>query len=810
MKVSLEWLREYVDIELSHDELADLLSMSGSEVERVHRLGSGVSGVVVAGVTEVKPHPNADNLRVATVDDGSVSRAIVCGAPNLAEGMKSALALPGATLPAISDEPLRAANIRGLESDGMLVSAAELGISDDHSGIIELGEDAQVGLDIHEVLPLDDIIFELEITPNRPDCMSMVGIAREVAALTGARMSMPDLAVTESGGNIEDLVTIKIEDTAGCPRYTARVVSDVTIGPSPPWMQRRLVAAGLRPINNVVDITNYVLVELGQPLHAFDLELLGERTIVVRRATSAEPITTLDGVDRELDDQSLVIADISRPVALAGVIGGEDSEVRDVTRNILIESAYFDPTSILLTSKRLGVRTEASARFEKGSDPEGTRNAADRAAQLMASLAGGRVAAGVSDVYPQRIPPVFIDLRTSRVNKVLGTDLLKAEMVRTLEGLQIKVEETGFLHVTVPTFRPDLEREIDLVEEIARVHGYNKIPSTLPAGGGFYAGLTPGQALEAKLVEALISQGLSQVVTYSFMRPGDLDLLRLPEGDGLRRAVGLANPLAETGEWMRTTLLPGLLRMASGNINRGNRDLSVFEVGRVFMARGPEELPQEIETVGILMCGLAEPPGWSVEARQADFFDIKGVVEDACHAMGVNGLDLQPEDKPFLVPGRAATIDIGSVTAGFIGQLHREVAEEFGLESEIYVCEISSDAILRAAVVEKEYQAIGRYPNVKVDIAAVVDESVDARLVEAEIKGAGGELLRSVRLFDVYSGPQIPEGKKSLAYALEFGSPHGTLTDDEAHAEMDRVINALKSKFAASIRGRDLSEEGGS
>jgi phenylalanyl-tRNA synthetase beta chain len=810
LRISLEWLREYVDIDLDTDELADILSMSGSEVERVHRLGSGVSGVVVARVTEVAPHPNADSLRIATVEDGTVSRLIVCGAPNLAEGMNSALAVPGATLPAVSAEPLRAVNIRGVDSEGMLLSDAELGISDDHSGIIELGGSAQIGLDIHEVLPLDDVVLDLEITPNRPDCMSMIGIAREVTALTGGRLRMPDFAVSESGGNIEDLVTVRIEDVQGCPRYTARVVTDVEIGPSPPWMQRRLVASGLRSINNVVDITNYVLIELGQPLHAFDLELLGGSTIIVRRAADGEPITTLDGVDRELDDQSLVIADISRPVALAGVIGGEDSEVRDTSRNILIESAYFDPTSILLTSKRLGVRTEASARFEKGCDPEGTRNAADRAAYLMASLAGGSVAVGVTDEYPQKITPVAIDLRTSMVNRVLGTNLLKTEMVRILENLEIDVEETGFLRVTVPTFRPDLTREIDLTEEIARVHGYGKIPSTLPAGGGFYAGYTTAQVLETQLLQSLISQGLSQVVNYSFMRRGDLDNLQLPADDRLRVTLELANPLAETGELMRTTLLPALLRMAAGNINKGNKDLAVFEMGRVFIARAPEELPEEIETIGILMCGLAEPPGWSIEARQVDFFDLKGTVEDACHTMGVKDLNFVPDEKPFLLSGYASRVDIGDVNAGFIGQLNPQVAEGFGLDCDIYVSELFTDAILQAAAVEKEYQPVGRFPNVKVDIAAVVDESTDARHIDAEIKAAGGELLRSVRLFDVYTGPQIPEGKKSLAYALEFGSPHGTLTDDEAHAQMDRVIEALESKFAASIRGREMSGEEGS
>ncbi len=806
LKVSLEWLREYVDIEIDPEELADRLSMSGTEVERVQKLGSGVTGVVVVRVTEVRPHPNADNLRIALVDDGSVKREVVCGAPNLTEGMRSALATPGARLPVVSSKELRRATIRGVDSDGMLVSASELGISDDHSGIIELEPEAQVGLDIHEVLPLDDVILELEITPNRPDCMSMIGIAREVSALTEAHLRMPDLEVVETGASMDELITIRIEDRAGCPRYSARAVTGVTIASSPPWMQRRLVAAGLRPIKNVVDITNYVLLELGQPLHAFDMELLGEKTIVIRRARHGELITTLDGVERQLDDRALVIADISRPVALAGIIGGEDSEVRDETRDILIESAFFDPASILLTSQLLGVRTEASSRFERGCDPEGTLRAADRAALLMAAQAGGGVAFGAADAYPEKVVPVTIDLRPSRVNAVLGTDILKSEMVRILERLETDVEETGFLRVRVPTFRPDLEREIDLIEEIARIHGYERIPETVPAGGGIDAGLSPEQALAARLVDTLVARGLSQVITYSFMSPGDLDLLRLPVDDPMRRAITLMNPLVETGESMRTTIIPGLARLALGNINRGNRDLAVFETGRVFIAGGSDELPEEIEKVGLLMCGLAGPPGWSAPEREVDVFDLKGAIEETFLALGVGDVDFEPYEAPYLAVGNAARVVVGGEDAGFLGQFHPAVAAGFGLDVALFISELEAPAILAAAAIEREYRPVGRYPNVKVDIAVVVDESVEARLVADEIKASGGELLRAGRLFDVFRGPQIPDGKKSLAYALEFGSPERTLTDEEAHAEMDRVIAALRSRFDASIRGRDPSK----
>lgn len=803
MKVSYEWLKEYVDLEVTPEELADLLWMSGTEVEKVDRPGAGVKGVVVASVVEVSPHPNADKLRLAVVDDGSVRRTVVCGAPNLAAGMKSALALPGARLPRVSSSELRKAKIRGVESDGMLVSAAELGISEDHSGIIELEQEAQVGLDVSEVLPVDDAILDLEITPNRPDCMCMVGIAREVAAVSGARLRMPGVVTGAAGRPVEELVTIKIEDPEGCPRYSARAVTGVRIGASPPWMQRRLVAAGLRPISNVVDVTNYVLLELGQPLHAFDLDLLGDRTIIVRRARRGEAITTLDDVERELDEQSLVIADAERPVAVAGIIGGEDSEVTVGTANVLIESAYFDPTSILLTSRRLGVRTEASARFERGCDPLGTVRAADRAALLIGSLAGGEIATGAMDVFPRGIHPVTVELRPARVNRVLGTEISRRRMAEILRALGAEVSESEPLVVTVPAFRPDLTREIDLVEEVGRVNGYDRIEESLPEGGGFDAGLTREQEVEARLQGCLVSLGLSQVVTYSFMRTGDLRLLGLEAEDPRSAPLRLLNPLAETGEAMRTTLLPGLLRCAVSNVNRGNGDLAIFERGRVFIPRGGGELPAEQEKTGVLICGRAAPSNWSGPPREVDFFDLKGTIEDLFSLLGAPGPVFKPSREPFLAPGRSASISIGGECVGYAGQVRQDVAEGFGLEPESYVCEINAAALVESVPPISPYAPFGRFPNVKVDIAAVVDEGVEAMAVEGIIRKIGGEMLRAIRLFDVYRGPQVPEGKKSLAYALEFGSAEETLTDERAHARMDGIIGALEKELGASIRGRE-------
>ena len=808
MRVSLEWLKEYVDIELDADELAELLSMSGTAVDRVIRTGGGVIGVVVAKVVEVRDHPNADNLKVAVVEDGSGRRVVVCGATNLKAGMKSALAVPGARLPAVSTKELRKATIRGVESDGMLVSAVELGICEDASGIVELEDGARVGLDLRELIPLEDIVLDLEITPNRPDCMSMVGVAREVAALTGGRLRIPEVELDETGGPIEDLAKVVIEDPLGCPRYTARAVVGVKVAPSPQWMQRRLLASGLRPISNLVDATNYVLMELGQPLHAFDLELLKDRTIVVRRARYGETIQTLDGVERRLDDQTVVIADMETPVAIAGVIGGEDSEVTAVTSNVLIESAHFDPTSIYLTSKRLGIRTEASSRFERGTDPEGTVRAARRAAGLIAGIAGGRVAAGEIDSYPGPVTPVTIDLRASRVGGIIGVEIPPAEIADILNRLEARTEPAPVMRVAVPTFRPDLEREIDLVEEIARVYGYGRIPESLPRGGGIDADLRRRQRLEARTVEEMVAQGLMEVVTYSFMRLSDISLLGVASDDPMRRPVRLVNPLAETGEVMRTTLLPGLVRAASGNINRGNRDLAIFELGRVFHARGPAELPEEIECIGLLLCGFNRDETWAESPRRFDFFDLKGLVENLCEALGIPGTRFTPFGCPYLAPGQAARLFAGDVDAGVLGELHPDVVEGFGLEGEFFVAELPVDSLFGEAQEAPVYRPAGRFPNVKVDIALVVDESLEAWLVAEEIRRSGGEHLRSVRLFDVYRGRQVPHGRKSLAFALEFESEDRTLTDDETHRDVGAIVDAAERSFGASLRGRRPLLEG--
>lgn len=804
MRASLEWLKDYVDITTSPEELADILSMSGTSVERIERLSSGVSGVVAGVVNRVENHPSSDRLHIAVTWDGKEERKIVCGAPNLEPGMKVALALPGATFPSIGGEKLERRVIRGVESWGMLLSGAELGISDDQSGILKLPDDAPPGKDLRDLLSLDDVVFELEITPNRPDCMSMLGVAREIAALTGKELSPPQCEVAEGGEPVAGLAKVEVENPEGCDRYTAKVVTGLRVGPSPAWMQRRLHAVGLRSVNNVVDVTNYVMMELGQPLHAFDLDKVGRKTIVVRNARPGEQLTTLDGTTRQLGEKFLVIADFNEPIALAGIMGGEETQVTDTTSEILLEAAHFNPVDISATSKRLGIRTDASSRFERGTDPLGTVPAARRAAALIREVAGGEVALGEIDVSSRQIFPVEIELRTERVKCLLGLDISEEEIQRLLEPIELEVRKEGdVLRVDVPTFRVDLEREIDLVEEIARIYGYDRIPSSVPRGGGAKSGLTKRQKLEKRITELLVSEGLSEVVAYSFIPSCDLDLLLIPPGDSLRDCVAILNPLAETGELMRTTMLPGLMRISLTNINRGNNDLAIFEKGKVFFSRGEQELPREIPQVGILLHGRRELPSWLEQEREFDFYDLKGTVENLIEGIGAARPSFDSLSLPYAIPGRSAGVFLGGRPVGYICQLLSEVVSGFGLSGDFYVGELLLEELLDATGREAQFKPFSRFPPVKVDVAFVVDDDLQSTKLEDEIRGSGGDILFIVELFDVYRGPQLPPGKKSLAYSLQFSSPERTLTDEEVNSQLGLIVENVRKTLGATIRRRE-------
>ncbi|WP_258360014.1 phenylalanine--tRNA ligase subunit beta [Moorella sulfitireducens (nom. illeg.)] len=802
MRVPYKWLKKYVDINLSPEELAEKLTMAGLAVENLESLAAGFQGVVAGKIRSISPHPNAENLVICRVDTGRELQ-LVTGAPNVYAGQTVAVALEGARLPA--GKEIYRASFRGVTSEGMLCSAQELGLDvslispGDREGILTLPPDAPPGADVAEVLGLNDVVLVLELTPNRADCLSILGVAREVAALTGAPLLLPDIDVQEDERRIADLATVEIEAPDLCARYVARLVSGVRIGPSPAWLQACLRAAGMRPINNVVDITNFVMLEMGQPLHAFDYDLLQQHAIIVRCAAAGEKIKTLDNVERELDPEMLVIADAGRPVAVAGVMGGLETEVTSGTVNILIESAHFDGASIRRTSRKLGLRSEASTRFERGVNLEGAAAAADRAARLMAELAGGSVARGRLDRYVRKSRPVTISLRPERVNYILGTELAPHIMKELLQRLHLEVEGEGPFLVTIPSYRGDLTREIDLVEEIARLYGYNNIPASLPGNITAQEKETQGQRWEAAGREAAAASGLVEVVTYSFIGPTALDQLQLPDDHPWRRVVKIQNPLRDEQSIMRPSLLPGLLEVAGRNASRRVLPVVIYELGRVFIPSG-RQLPAEPLRLGGLVMG-STGRGWNWPAGEMDFFYLKGILENILDRVKIKNTTWEATaDYPFLHPGRAANIKAGETILGFAGELHPDVLAAFDLPARACVFELDWDYAGSLTRGQVGYEPLPRFPAVERDLAIVVEEKVPAAAVEEIIREAGGEQLKYCNLFDVYQGSPVPEGCKSLAYSLVYQLPDRTLTDAEVNAVQNRIQRALEERFGARLR----------
>ncbi len=800
MLIPLSWLREYVDVDMSPEDLADKLDLTGTAVESVKRLGAGLEGVVVGLVVDCEKHPHADRLKVCLVDVGEdPPRRIVCGAPNVEGGQLVPVALPGAKLP--SGMTIGKAKIRGIESEGMICSEAELSLGEDASGIMVLEGHYEVGSSLAKALGLDDAVLELEITPNRPDCLGIIGVAREVAAITGAELKIPPAEVEEADRPATEAASIEIADADLCPRYEARLIMGVKVGPSPLWMRRRLEKAGIRPISNVVDVTNYVMLETGQPLHAFDYDLIDGAKVIVRRARKGERIVTLDGVERLLQEGDLVIADAQKAIAIAGIMGGRYSEVSDKTVNVLLESAHFAPESVMRTSRRLGLLSEASARFEKGVDPNVVPFAADRAIELMRRLAGGEVLKGSLDVYPGKIEPRSLRLRVDRTNDVLGTDLDSREISGILRRLGLAVapsKEPKVLEVAVPTFRFDLEREIDLVEEVARIYGYNAVKSTLPAGGR-QGGLSFRQKMLRAISDRLVSQGLREAQTYSFSDPRDADLMNLPSTSSLRRSLSLLNPMTEEQSLMRTSILPGLLKAVRHNIYRGQYSVKLFEIGRVFRP-SDGELPEEKTMLAIALAGETHADEWYEKGRQLDFFDLKGMVEDLLESIGVLDWSISRLEDARFHPGRSAALEIGGERAGVFGEVHPAVRERLDLQHRAVAAEIDADTLVDASSFERSFEEIPKFPAIVLDVALVVDEKIANGELLSAIEAEGGKLLESARLFDVFRGPGIPEGKKSVAYSLTLRSPERTLTDEEAKLARERIVERLRRDFGAAIR----------
>ncbi|OFW56009.1 MAG: phenylalanine--tRNA ligase subunit beta [Candidatus Solincola sediminis] len=803
MRVSLEWLSDYVDFEIDAQEIADLLTNSGTEVEKIETIGKGLEGFQVGLVLEVASHPRADRLSLCRVDIAGSIREVVCGAPNVKPGIKVPLAAPGSRLP--NGTVIEEAVIRGISSHGMILSEKELGISEEASGIMVLDDAVEIGRDLASVLSMPDQVLVVEITPNRSDCLSMVGMAREVAALTGKQLKMPPSRVEEIAEPASGLVIIEILDPDLCSRYAARLIFSVKIGPSPWWIRRRLQAAGVRPISNVVDITNYVMLELGQPLHAFDYDLIEEGHIIVRRAKAGETLTTLDGVNRKLTEDSLLICDSKGAVALAGVMGGEESEVGERTSRILLESAHFDPPNIMRTARFQELPSEASYRFERGVDPNGCVRAADRAAELMRELAGGDVMAGAVDAHPRVIEPVEIDLRVARTGKLIGITLGSNEVADLLRSIELdmagtKVEDgVEVVSVIVPTFRPDLEREIDLVEEVARLRGYQKISSTLPLTSKNIGGLSRGQKKMRSIGRTMAGEGLYEAITHAFISPRWLDILD-PSRQYLPNDVfRVRNPISEEFSVMRPSLMPGLLETLRFNFNRRVTDLHLYEIGRVFLSDGDEKLPREPLRLGCIMSGEWFHKQWGGEREEADFYTIKGVLEELIGALNICDWDIRAKEFPFLHPAQSGLITIEGSEAGYIGTLHPRVAREAELPEKIAVMELDLESLI-ASSRDPRYREIPRFPAVQIDLAVVVAEDSSCARVEHVMREAGGPLLREVQLFDLYRGEQVGPGCKSLAFKLTFYALDRTLTDEEVMPLRDSIIETLRERFEARLR----------
>jgi len=803
MRFTLSWLKEYVEINCPPEELAESLTMSGLEVESLEYMGKGLEGIIVAQILDIKPHPNASKLVLCDVTDGTKHYNIVCGAKNMKTGDKVALAPSGTKLPPSVKFPdgilIQSAKIRGEQSDGMLCAENELGIGEEGDGIMILPDSSNIGSRLIDELGLDDVVFEVGVTPNRPDCLSVLGIAREVAAILGRGVKYPDYGAKEEGEDIGRLARVEVYDREGCPRYSCRIVKDVKIGPSPDWLKKRLEASGIRSINNVVDITNYVLLELGQPLHAFDYDLIEGKKIVVRPARDGEVIKTLDGVERRLAREDLLICDAQKPVAIAGVMGGGNTEVSDGTSNILIESAYFNPVRVRRTSKRTGLRSESSYRFERGVDPNGVVKALDRASELIRGLAGGEIAKGRIDVYPSPIEPREVKLSLKRVDSILGTHIEADKIKKITEGLGIETltVRNGDMFLRIPTFRTDLTREIDLIEELARHYGYNRIPATHPVIPMMTAGLQRQKILESRVKEILISSGFIEVINYSFEDPA---LLGLFDGTAPLRII---NPLSNEGSVMRTNLLTGIIKNVILNLNRQVQDIRLFETGKVYI---PQEygLPKEITKIAGAATGRRQPELWDKE--EFDFFDLKGILERILEAFSISdkiGLmdSATSTGINFLHPGKSARILVEDEEAGYLGELHPDYREKLEISKRIYLFELDLEKLYAASDdVKKQFTPLPKFPSVRRDIALIVDEDIPVGRILSELRKVESDLIEEVSVFDVFKGGTVDKGKKSVAISMILRSVDRTLTDEEVEDVQIKGLNRLQSVIGAQLR----------
>ena len=796
MNLSRNWLSDFVDVQdISSKDYCDRMTDTGSKVECFEELAKDIENVIVAKILKITPHENSDHLQICQVDigNGNVSQ-IVTGAQNVFEGAIVPAAIPVAKLP--GGVVIKSGKLRGVQSDGMLCSMGELNLTEhdmpgkEPNGILILDEtyENMIGMDIRDALLLNDTVVEFEITSNRPDCLSVIGLARETAVSFNRPLKLhaPEVKCVKDGDKISNYLSVKIDAPDLCYRYMARVVKNVKIEPSPLWLRMRLRASGVRPINNIVDITNYVMLEYGQPMHAFDYACLNGSSIIVRRANDNENFMSLDDQEHTLNNDMLVIADKDRAVALAGVMGGANSEIKDTTTTVVFESACFNGASVRVTAKKNGMRTESSARFEKGLDPENCFGGLERACELIELLGAGEVVEEYIDVYPTKNTPPVLEFDSDKINAFLGTDISYEDMKNTLEALEVKVEDGKLIP---PTFRADLGCMNDIAEEIARIYGYNNIKSTQIRGEMTQGGRTPKQQFEVDLEYAMCGMGADQIQTFSFISPKYYDKIRLANDSALRNSIVISNPLGEDTSVMRTTALPSMLEIITRNYNFNNENVRLFEIATVYIPTTPETLPNENKVISIGMYG------------DGDFYALKGICENILKIAGIKKYSINSvTDNPSYHPGRCAKLYVGGKEIGILGQVHPLVMQNYGVDCDVYAAELDFDAIFSLMATEKLYTPLPKFPASTRDFSFVCDEDIEVGKLEEEIAKAGGKLVESVALFDIYRGHQVGENKKSLSFRVTLRAADRTLTVEEAEKASTKILNALNKQFNITLR----------
>ena len=808
MRASIKWLSDYVSITTEPQDLADQLTMAGIPVASVEKLGDHIEGIVSGKVLSIVPHPEADRLSICTVDVGTKKVSIVTGATNVRVGQVVPVAPVGCKLP--TGKEITDAVFRGVASQGMLCSAEELGLDNKivpaelREGIYILPSDTLAGIEVKTVLGLDDTVMEFELTPNRADCFSIIGLAREVAVLTKKTVQKPMINLREEGSaKASSLATVTIQEPQLCPRFAARILQNVKIGPSPAWIQHRIQAAGMRPINNVVDVTNFVMLEMGQPMHAYDYNLLAKHSINVRKALPGERLTTLDGVKRELTGDMLVIADAVQAVGIAGVMGGLATEVTANTQTVLLEAAAFQGASVRRTSRALGLRSEASSRFERGVDVANLSAALDRAARLLEEMGACKVCPDSIDNYPGIVLPSQVSFTAGQINDFLGTDISRSVMTDILSRLDFGVQVQGEqILATVPSWRGDVTGPADISEEIARIYGYDIIPVSTPSGRMTRGSQRFIQSIADRVKDVLCGIGFSEIISFSFIHPDTISKLNLSSDPVISRGIELKNPITDEFPWMRTTLIGGVLDSIVRNLSRKNENLKLFELGAVYLPKDLPltALPDEPMMVCGAMIGRRNPTSWNNDGAQVDFYDAKGSLEAILDQLGIEDYTVEPGDHPSLHPGKTAIFKKDGVQIAVVGEVHPKTLDAFGLHKKVYLFEMSLDTLAENAKLISRYQPLPKFPVINRDLAVVLPSHISASRVSEVILSEGGELLVEVKLFDVYTGEQVPAGCRSLAYSLTFRAADRTLTDNEVEVPFHNIVIALTDKLSAKIR----------